>query len=91
MSHRGCVFERSSENASEGGAARTKTPTTTIADWLQLIRAEYLEIPGLHLTRSQMQRLWGLDPTTRDELLDALVDARFLKRTRDGGYVRADG
>jgi len=89
MSHLSYVFECLSENASQRGAAQT-TSTTTIADWLQLVRAEYLEIPGLHLTRSQMQRLWGLDPTTRDELLDALVDARFLKQTRDGGYVRAD-
>jgi hypothetical protein len=90
MSHLSYVFECLSENASQRGAAQTTRTTATISDWLQLVRAEYLEIPGLHLTRSQMQRLWGLDPTTRDELLDALVDARFLKQTRDGGYVRAD-
>ncbi len=34
---------------------------TTLADWLHLIRAEHLEIPGLHLTTRQVQRLWGLD------------------------------
>ena len=90
MSRLGCVFECSSENASQRGAAPATTSTTTIPDWLQLIRGEYLEIPGLHLTRRQMQRLWGLDPSTCDELLDALVNARFLKRTTDGGYVRAD-
>lgn len=90
MSHRGYVFECLSENVGQRGAARTTT-STTIADWLQLVRAEYLEIPGLHLTRTQVQRLWGLDETTRDELLDALVEARFLRETPDGGYVRADG
>jgi hypothetical protein len=90
MSRVGCVFECSSENASQRGVAQTTTSTTTIPDWLQLIRAEYLEIPGLHLTRSQVERLWGLDPTTCDELLDALIHARFLKRSSTGGYIRAD-
>jgi hypothetical protein len=62
----------------------------TVADWLQLIRAEYLEIPGLHLTKPQVQRLWGLDPTRCDVLLNALIDVRFLRRTSNNGYVRAD-
>jgi len=61
-----------------------------IVDWLGLIRAEYLEVPGLHLTLSQASRLWGLDQTTSVALFDALVDAKFLKRTRSGAYVRAD-
>jgi hypothetical protein len=61
---------------------------TTIAEWLQLIRAEYAEIPGLHLTKPQVQDLWALDPWVCDALLNALVDARFLRRTRDGEYER---
>lgn len=64
---------------------------TTIADWIQLIRSEYLESPGLHLTRSQAQRLWGLDGIMCDALLEALVDMRFLRRTHAGAYVHADG
>ena len=63
---------------------------TTIADWIHLIRSEYLEIPGLHLTRNQVQRLWGLDDLTCDALLAALIDVRFLRRTRTGSYIRAD-
>jgi hypothetical protein len=63
---------------------------TTIPDWLQLIRAEYLEIPGLHLTESQVQRLWGLDQVTSEALLSALLDVKFLRRTRQGAYVRTD-
>ena len=66
------------------------TADTHIADWLRLIRAEYLEIPGLCLTKSQVQRLWGLDPVTSETLLAALVDAKFLRRTRQDAYVRAD-
>jgi hypothetical protein len=61
-----------------------------VADWLGLIRAEYLEIPGLHLTRAQVQRLWSLDDVTCDALLQALVDGGFLRLTRAGAYVRAD-
>ena len=62
-----------------------------IADWLQLIRAEYLEIPGLCLTRPQAQRLWGLDLVTCEALLSALIDVKFLRRTRHDAYVLADG
>jgi hypothetical protein len=64
---------------------------TTIADWIHLIRSEYLEIPGLHLTRNQVLRLWSLDAVMCDALLQALVDVRFLRRTHTGAYVRADG
>jgi hypothetical protein len=56
-----------------------------------LIRAEYLEIPGLHLTQCQVERLWGLDTVTSEALLDALVRAGFLRRTKAGAFVRTDG
>jgi hypothetical protein len=62
---------------------------TTVTDWLQLIRSEYLEIPGLHLTKPQVQRLWGLDAVTCDALLDTLIRIRFLRRTHTGAYVLA--
>jgi hypothetical protein len=61
---------------------------THIADWIQLIRAEYLEIPGLCLTKLQVQRLWSLDPVTSEAVLAALVDAKFLRCTPHG-YLRA--
>lgn len=60
----------------------------TVVEWLQIIRGEYSEIPGLQLTKPQVQRLWGLDTTICDTLLDALVDTRFLRRTRTGAYAR---
>ena len=62
----------------------------TQTDWLQIIRGEFQEIPGLLLTKSQVQRLWGLDATTCDALLRELVDRRFLKLTHSGTYARAD-
>ena len=55
------------------------------ADWLHIVRGEFQEIPGLHLTKPQVQRLWGLDAATCDELLDSLM--RFLRRTY-GEYAR---
>jgi hypothetical protein len=60
-------------------------------EWLQLIRAEYLEIPGLCLTKAQVERLWGLDAITSAALLAALIDVKFLRRTGKGAYVRDDG
>jgi hypothetical protein len=63
---------------------------TGIAGWLQLVMAEYLEIPGLHLTKPQVQRLWGLDPVTCDALLVSLENTNFLRRTAKNAYVRAD-
>jgi hypothetical protein len=63
----------------------------TPADLLQLVRAEYLEVPDLMLTRDEAQRLWGLERDTCDQLLAALIDSRFLRRTRHNRYLRADG
>ena len=60
-----------------------------IADWLQLVHAEYREMPGLHLTKPQVQRLWGLDAATCDVLLDALEANSVLRRTSRNGYVLA--
>ena len=60
-----------------------------VADWVQLIRAEYLEIPGLHLTRRQVERFWGLNTLTCDVLLDSLLATGFLRQTSAGAYVRA--
>lgn len=61
-----------------------------VSQWLGLIRAEYLEMPGLKLTLKQAGRLWRLDDMTSSALLAALVDAKFLRRTATGEYVRAD-
>lgn len=59
-------------------------------DWMQLIRAEYLEIPGLALTRRQAQRLWGLPPEVCDSVLDSMVETNFLRRIHGDSFVRAD-
>lgn len=62
---------------------------TEIGTWLNLIRSEFGESPGLQLTAAQAQRFWGLDTWVCDALLAALVDSRFLRRTSTGAFVRA--
>jgi hypothetical protein len=57
---------------------------------IRRVQGEYIEMPGLRLTPAQAQRLWGLDRLACDTLLGALVDAKFLFRTRDGAFVRSD-
>jgi hypothetical protein len=64
--------------------------TRGIQDVVRRIRGEFLEMPGLRLTPQQAQRLWRLDQSACDAVLGALVDARFLARTRDGAFVRDD-
>jgi hypothetical protein len=56
-------------------------------DLLDRLRAEYLEMPGLRLTRKQLERLCGVERTECQAVLDALVDEKFLSAT-DGYYAR---
>jgi hypothetical protein len=59
-------------------------------DVLRRVQGEYIEMPGLRLTSAQAQRLWGLDRAACEALLGALVDEKFLFRTRDGAFIRCD-
>jgi hypothetical protein len=47
-------------------------------------------MPGLRLTEPQARRLWGLDEASCQALLQALVDTRFLFKTRDGAFMRVE-
>jgi hypothetical protein len=62
-----------------------------IQEMVRRIRGEFLEMPGLRLTSQEARRLWRLDETACDAVLGALVDARFLAKTRDGAFIRHDG
>ena len=55
---------------------------------LQRVYSEFLEMPGLRLTRPQAQRLLGLDESTCAQLLEWLVNAKFLCRPDDRTYTR---
>ena len=56
-------------------------------DILRRVRGEFLEMPGLRLTSAQAQRLFGLDPVTCGQLLQVLVEERFLC-VSGGAYAR---
>ena len=60
-------------------------------DWIRLIKAEYLEMPGLRLTKPQVQRLWMLDSQMCEALLDVLVADEFLRKTHRDAYVLRAG
>jgi hypothetical protein len=68
----------------------TPEPNRTSDDVLRRVQGEFLEMPGLRLTQAQARRLWNLDATSCDALLAQLVDAKFLFRTRDGAFMRAE-
>lgn len=57
---------------------------------LRRVQGEFLEMPGLRLSEPQARRLWGLDPELCSALLGALVDAKFLFKTRDGAFMRLE-
>jgi len=60
----------------------------SIQSSLERIRAEYQEMPGLRLTPDQVARLCGVERAACEQLLEALVDTRYLERSRDGRYTR---
>jgi hypothetical protein len=66
-----------------------QTHASPIDEWLDRVRAEYLEMPGLRLTLAQAARFWSLDRGTCTQVLAKLVQAGFLVVTSEGSYARA--
>ena len=56
----------------------------------QRARAEFTEMPGLHLTIVQAQRLFGLRSDICRRILDTLVREGFLAEVAPGTYGRRD-
>lgn len=54
---------------------------------MRRIHGEYREMPGLRLTAAQARRLWNLDRNQCEAVLDALIEARLLRRTDDGAFI----
>ena len=61
----------------------THPPTHCPVDLGALIKAEYLEMPGLCLTLAQAARLWNVDRITCLAELESLTREGFLRRRRD--------
>jgi len=55
---------------------------------VERVRAEFVESPGLSLTPSQAQRLFGLDAARGASILSGLCDAGFLVRDKEGRFRR---
>ena len=68
----------------------TAGPLASVGTFLQIVKAEYREVPGLQLTQRQVQRMWSLDETLCSAVLSALTEARFLRLTPNGHYVRGE-
>jgi hypothetical protein len=62
----------------------------SVAEWVDRVRAEYLEMPGLSLTKWQMRRLWVIDADTCDAVVSALVASGFLRQSVHQTYTRGD-
>jgi hypothetical protein len=52
------------------------------------VRGEFNEMPGLQLTMAQAARLWGMEQSACRSVIEALVDAAFLRWTASGTVVR---
>ncbi|HEX5110209.1 MAG TPA: hypothetical protein VFV95_17280 [Vicinamibacterales bacterium] len=66
------------------------TATPDVTQWAGLIEAEYRELPGLNLTRRQIQRIWGLDESACDSVMRSLVTRRILCETDAGTFVACE-
>jgi len=47
-------------------------------------------MPGLRLTPAQAARLLGLDASSCQRVINALVGASFLTRAADGSVIRSE-
>jgi hypothetical protein len=61
-----------------------------LRDIVHLVKAEYLEMPGMCLTPAQVRRLWNLDFHTAAAVLQQLVKEGFLCVTEAGTFERRD-
>jgi hypothetical protein len=59
-----------------------------VSGTIERLRSEFLEMPGLRLTKKQVQRLCGIDEASCTAALNALVDLKFLRVNADGSYAR---
>jgi hypothetical protein len=60
-----------------------------MAPLVHRVRSEFLEMPGLRLTPAQAARLWALDRSMSEQILNRLASSGFLARTAGGAYLRA--
>jgi hypothetical protein len=69
--------------------SETQSDAFTIPELVARLRAEYAEMPGMRLTLDQVVRLCGIEKSRCKDVLDALVEGRFLSLNADGMYSRS--
>ena len=62
-------------------------PDVISEELLQRACGEFMEMPWLQLTCAQAQRLWSLDESTCAQILERLVETRFLDRSSRNTYT----
>ena len=65
------------------------TASDSLTSFVERVRGEFREMPGLALTLAQAGRLWSLDLSTCADVLARLVSAGFLCERPDGAFCRA--
>jgi hypothetical protein len=71
------------------GARVATCVTMSFANLVDRVRFEFIEMPGLELTIAQAGRLWNMGADDCRFVVDALVDAGFLRWTMQRTIVRA--
>jgi hypothetical protein len=59
-----------------------------VTDAVERLKGLFLEVPGTQLSLAQATRVSGLERDTCRVVLEALEDAHFLARARNGLFVR---
>jgi hypothetical protein len=72
-----------------GAAEQGRSDTSQLESLVARVRGEYFEMPGLRLTLAQACRLWQVDASRCEMLLDRLVRAGFLCKTDKGLFIAA--
>ena len=68
---------------------RRKSDVPQLESLVARARSEYLEMPGLRVSVVQACRLWQVDASTCEMVLDQLVLEGFLCKSDSGFYVAA--
>jgi hypothetical protein len=62
--------------------------TPRVADAVQRLKGVFLEAPSTQMSLVDASRLSGLERNTTRLILEALADARFLRRASNGLFIR---
>jgi len=62
--------------------------TPRVADAVQRLKGVFLEVPTMQMSLIDAARLSGLERNTTRLILEALEDARFLRRAPNGLFMR---